>query len=490
NEACLMESTQHTNLSVVHMCTDESISGAQGVFLDGFVPGNTNIICNCSLQATTTLQIGISPVSIPEKMCESQLTIQLIQQQWTLTYNCRNSGNITTLGRNIDEKGYSITLQTSATNSVDITYCINFYIKAGTGSLSLQCYSSGDTTTVPTQSTKASSSMSTQSTKASSSMSTQSAKASSSMSTQSTKASSLILTQSSESTTKVLTILTPKTNLPLSQGAFPVAAVAGGVGAVVLIVVVVLIIVVFVKRKRRSKHDPNSDNDGGYCNMDSDPYKYKNTKSSGKHPGVSADQTQTGSQTIRSPSDDYASIDDEAGGVTYKPQVALKPKPPSTSNHGDFHPQPDHDDVSDMYAEVNKNKKPAKSTNEAAMPVMHVNELYAVVDKTKKGKQPLKAKLSSELYAVVNKKKKSGGMGSESKGQGPESEVTGDVYTEVRKPKKSGNKPNIPKGSPGLIYTEVEFDENQDEPKGATGGDENTDSVATEEDRVLYSKVC
>ncbi|XP_041378296.1 uncharacterized protein LOC121390530 [Gigantopelta aegis] len=461
------------------MCSDESISSVQGLFLDGFVPGNTGITCNCSLQATTPLQIGISQVSVPEKMCGSQLSIQQIPEQRPLVYNCRTGGNVATYQQNIDVKGYSITLQTSATNSVKTTYCINFYIKLNSGSLNLQCYSSGDKITIPTQSTKASSSMPTQSTKTSSSMSTQSTKASSSMPT-----------QASESTIKVSIMLTQKTNSPLSQEAFPVAAVAGGVGAVVLIVVVVLVIVVFVKRKRRSKHDPNSDNDGGYCNMDADPYKYQNTKPSGKHPGVSANQTQTGNQTICSPSDEYASIDDGAGDITYKPQVALKPNPPRTSNHGDFQPQPDHDHVSSMYAKVNKNKKPAKSVNEAAMPVMHVNELYAVVDKTKKGKQPLKAKPSGELYAVVNKKKKSGGTGSESKGQGPESEVTGDVYTEVRKPKKSGNNPNIPKGSPGLIYTELEFDENQDEPKGATGGNEKTDSVATEEDRVLYSKVC
>ncbi|XP_041377645.1 uncharacterized protein LOC121390015 [Gigantopelta aegis] len=133
NKACPIELTQQTNLSVVHMCTDESTSGVQGVFLDGFVPGKTDITCNCSLQATTALQIGISQLSIPEQMCGSQLTIQSIQQQRPLTYNCRNGGNVTTLVKTIHEKGASITLQTSATHSVKITYCINFYIKLGSG---------------------------------------------------------------------------------------------------------------------------------------------------------------------------------------------------------------------------------------------------------------------------------------------------------------------------------------------------------------------
>ncbi|XP_041377304.1 uncharacterized protein LOC121389719 [Gigantopelta aegis] len=280
------------------------------------------------------------------------------------------------------------------------------------------------------------------------------------------------------------------TNMQSSEAAFPVPAVAGGAGAVVLIAVVVIVVVVVAKRRRNKKNGQNSDNNGDYCNMDADLYKYQNAKSSGKHPRVLTDQKQTGNQTIRSPSDDYASIDDEAGGITWKPQVALKPNRPNTNDHDDLQPQPAHHDVSNMYAKVNKNKKPAKSTNEADMPVMHVNELYAVVDKTKKGKQPLKAKPSGDVYAVVKKPKKSGEKSPESKVQGPESEITGDVYTEVRKPKKSGNNPNIPKGSPELVYTEVEFDENTDEPQGATGGDEKTDSVATEEDRVLYSKVC
>ncbi|XP_041378386.1 uncharacterized protein LOC121390599 isoform X2 [Gigantopelta aegis] len=271
-----------------------------------------------------------------------------------------------------------------------------------------------------------------------------------------------------EPTTSTITDTTvygEKTNKQSSADDFPVPAIAGGVGAIVVIAVVVIVVVVFVKKRRNKKHP---DNDGDYCNMDADPYKYQNTKSSGRHSGVSADQNQTVSQTIRSPSDDYASIDDEAGGTTRKPQVAIKPNLPSTSRHGDLLPEPDHVDVSNMYAKVNKNKKPAKSVNEAAMPITHVNELYAVVNKTKKTKPSLKAKPSGDVYAVVNKQKKSGRKSSESKGQTPESDVPGDVYTEVRKPKKS----NIP--SPG-----------------ATGGDDDkTDSVATVEDRVLYSKVC
>ncbi|XP_041379728.1 uncharacterized protein LOC121392687 [Gigantopelta aegis] len=352
--------------------------------------------------------------------------------------------------QNIDSHGYFVQLHTTVARNY-ATYCINIVIKGGSGNLSMQCYS-------PTGSSITS------------------------------------LSRPSETTESEITDMTTTMKIVQEKVSkdFPVPAVAGGAGGVVLIAVLVIIAVILIKRKRRhQKHEHDSDYDGGYCNMDADPYKYQNTKSSGRYPEDSADQDQTGNQTIRSPSDDYASIDDEAGGITRKPQVALKPKPPSTSNHGDFQPQPDHDHVSSMYAKVNKNKKPAESVNEAAMPVMHVNELYAVVDKTKKGKQPLKAKPSGELYAVVNKKnKKSGGTGSESKHQDPESEVPGDVYTEVRKLKKPGNNPITPKGSPGLIYTEVEFDENTDEPQGATGGDEKTDSVATEEDRVLYSKVC
>ncbi|XP_041347083.1 uncharacterized protein LOC121366897 [Gigantopelta aegis] len=78
-----------------------------------------------------------------------------LQQQRTSVYNCRTGGYVPTLERTIDEKGASITVETSATHSVNITYCINFYIRVGSGSLSLQFYSSEDKTTVPmaTQST-------------------------------------------------------------------------------------------------------------------------------------------------------------------------------------------------------------------------------------------------------------------------------------------------------------------------------------------------
>ncbi|XP_041377644.1 uncharacterized protein LOC121390014 [Gigantopelta aegis] len=270
---------------------------------------------------------------------------------------------------------------------------------------------------------------------------------------------------------------------------FPVAAVAGGIGGIVLIAVVVVAVVVLVKRKRRKKNQESND-DGDYINVDADAYRNQNTKSSGRHPGVLTDQNQTGNQTIRSPSDDYASIDDEAGGTTRKPQVALKPNLPNTSRHVNLQPEPDQDDVSNMHAKVTKKKKPIKSAKGHDLPVKFDNELYSMVNKTKKTKPSLKSKPSGDVYAVVNKQKKSGGKSSESKGQDPESEVTGDVYTEVRKPNKSGNNPNIPKVSPGLIYTEVEFAENTDEAQGATRGDEKTDSVATVEDRVLYSKVC
>ncbi|XP_041378938.1 uncharacterized protein LOC121391342 [Gigantopelta aegis] len=229
NKACPIEGTQHTNFPVVHMFTDESTSGAQGVFLDGFVPGNTGITCNCSLQATTRLQIGISQVSIPEQMCGSQLNIYLNRQLWTLTYSCRTGRNVTTLVRNIDEQGYSITLQTSATHSVDITYCINFYITAGSGSLSLQCYSSGDKTTVP------------------------------------------MPTQPTESTITVKTVPTTQTNSQLGQEDFPVAAVAGGVGAVVLMVVAAIVVVVFIKRKKATKENQTTDDDGHYEISDVNP---------------------------------------------------------------------------------------------------------------------------------------------------------------------------------------------------------------------------
>ncbi|XP_041378629.1 uncharacterized protein LOC121390776 isoform X2 [Gigantopelta aegis] len=215
NKACPVDVTQQTNFPVVHMCTDELISGVQGMFLDGFVPGNTDITCNCSLQATTTLLIVISQTTIPdEKMCESQLSIQLIRQQRTLNYYCRHGGNVTTYQQIIDEKGASITLQTSATHSVDITYCINFYITLGSGSLSLRCYSSGDKTTVP------------------------------------------MPTQPTESTITGRTIPSTQTNSQLGQEDFQVAAVAGGVGAVVLIVVAaIVVIVVCLKRKNATKQN-------------------------------------------------------------------------------------------------------------------------------------------------------------------------------------------------------------------------------------------
>ncbi|XP_041378205.1 uncharacterized protein LOC121390451 [Gigantopelta aegis] len=293
---------------------------------------------------------------------------------------------------------------------------------------------------------------------------------------------------------------------------FPEAAVAGGIGGVVLVAVVVIVVVVLVKRKRRKKNQESND-DGDYVNVNANDYTNQNTESFGRHPGVLTDQNQTGNQTIRSPSDDYVSIDDEAGGTTWKPHVALKPNLPSTSMHVNLQPEPDEDDVSNMYAKVNKKKKPIKSVKGPDLPVMHDNELYSVVDKTKKTKLSLKPKPSCDVYAVVNKQKKyrgkspesigkgseseitgdvytevrkpkkSGGKSPESKGHGPESEVTGDVYTEVRKPKKSGNKPNIPYVSPGLVYTE-----DPEQEQGATGGyDDKTDSVG---DDVLYSTIC
>ncbi|XP_041377643.1 uncharacterized protein LOC121390013 [Gigantopelta aegis] len=236
DKACPIESTQPTYFPVVHLCSDESISDVQGVFLDGFVPGNTDITCNCSLQTTTLLRIGISPVSLPEKMCGSQLSIQLNRQQRTLMYNCRTGGNVLAHHHNVDEKGASIILQTSATHSVKITYCINVYITAGSGSLSLQCYSPGDKTTVP-------------------------------MTTQSKESTSSVPTRS---VTK--TIPVTKTVPSSGQKHFPVAAVAGGVGAVVLIVVAVIVaVIVFVKRKNATKQNQTTDDDGDYEISDVNP---------------------------------------------------------------------------------------------------------------------------------------------------------------------------------------------------------------------------
>ncbi|XP_041377305.1 uncharacterized protein LOC121389720 [Gigantopelta aegis] len=503
------------------MCKDEAIEGVTRLLLDVFVPVNTENICNCSLHASQHMQISIIPVQLPDVNCKSTLTIDT-----QMTYSCVNENNSVGYGehivRNITQASNLIELQTSNV-PIKKTYCLNIYSKGGGGSLTLQCYSpdgrsmtrstqSDDKTTSQRSTTPGSTRL--ESTKSDDKTTSQRSTTPDSTRLESTKSEDKTTSQRSttpgstrsESTKSDVTVSQPteptkstisdttvyglKTNRQSGAEDFPVPAVAGGVGAVVVIAVVVIVVVVLVKRRHNKKHCHNPDNDGDYCNMDADPYKYQNTKSSGRHSGVSADPNQTGNETVRSPSDDYASIDDEARGITRKPQVALKPKPPSTSNHGDFQPESDHDDVSNMYAKVNKNKKPAKSVNEAAMPVMHVNELYAVVDKTKKTKPSLKSKPSGDVYAVVNKHKKSGGKSSESKGQDPESEITGDVYTEVRKPKKSGNKPNIPKVSPGLIYTEVEFDENTDEAHGATGGDEKTDSVATVQDRVLYSEVC
>ncbi|XP_041378936.1 uncharacterized protein LOC121391340 isoform X2 [Gigantopelta aegis] len=444
------------------MCTNEGIDNVTGLFLDGFASAHTKTICNCSLHATVYMNAGFGMIQYPGMNCGSTLTINTSK---LLAYNCQ--GPSESNGRNINQDKNLIQLETNESPH-NVKYCLDIHQNNGAGTLTIRCYSpDGNSTTSSTQSDEKITSV------------------------RSTTPGSLPV-ESSKSNIVDTTVSTEESNRQSGAESFPVAAVAGGAGALVIIAVVFVVVVVIVKRRHNTKHGRNSDNDGDYCNMDSDPYKYKNTKPSETHPGVSTNshQYQNGNQTIRSPSDDYAFIDDEAVGTTRKPQVALKPNRPNTNNHDDFQSQPDHDDVSNMYAKVNKNKKPAKAVNEVTMPVMHVNELYAAVDKTTKGKQPLKAKPSGDVYAVVNKKKKSVGMGSESKGQGPESEITGDVYTEVRKPKKSGINPNIPKGSPGLIYTEVEFDENTDEPQGATGGDEKTDSAATEEDRVLYSEVC
>ncbi|XP_041377640.1 uncharacterized protein LOC121390011 [Gigantopelta aegis] len=520
---CPESLTKNFPNSIAHMCKDEAIRDVNSLLLDVFVPVNTETTCNCSLHASHHTMISISTVKLPDVNCESKLTIDT---HIKLTYSCVNDNSSVGYGadiaRNITPSSNLIELETSNA-PINVTYCLQIYSQRGGGSLTLQCYSpdsrsmtrstqSDDKTTSQRSTTPGSTRL--ESTKSDDKTTSQRSTTPGSTRFETTKSDDKTTSQRSttpgptrsESTKSDVTVSQPteptkstisdttvyglKTNRQSGAEDFPVPAVAGGVGAVVVIAVVVIVVVVLVKRRRNKKHGRNPDNDGGYCNMDADPYKYQNTNSSGRHSGVSADPNQTGNETIHSPSDDYASIDDEAGGITRKPQVALKPNLPSTSDHGDFQPEPDHDDVPNMYAKVNKNKKPAKSVNEAAMPVMHVNELYAVVDKSKKTKPSLKSKPSGDVYAVVNKQKKSEGKSPESKGQGRESEVPGDVYTEVRKPKKSGNKPNIPKVSPGLIYTEVEFDETTDEAQGATGGVGKTESVATVEDRVLYSKVC
>ncbi|XP_041347315.1 uncharacterized protein LOC121367267 [Gigantopelta aegis] len=428
--ACPESLTQNFPNSIAHMCKDEAIRGVTSLLLDVSLPVNTETTCNCSLYASHHTVVGISTVKLPDTNCESTLTIDT---QIKLTYSCVNDNNSVGYGanivRNITQASNLIQLETRNA-PINVTYCLTIDSKGGGGSLTLECYSpDGRSMTRSTQSDDK----------------TTSQRSTTPGSTRLESTKSDDKTTSQRSTIPALTRLEDKQTVRQAGAEdFPVPAVAGGVGAVVVIAVVVIVVVVLVKRRRNKKHGRNPDNDGGYCNMDADPYKYQNTNSSGRHSGVSADPNQTGNETIHSPSDDYASIDDEAVCTTRKPQVALKPNLPSTSNHGDFQPESDHDDVSNMYAKVNKNKKPAKSVNEAAMPVMHVNELYAVVDKTKKTKPSLKSKPYGDVYAVVNKHKKSGGKSPESKGQGRESEVPGDVYTEVRKPKKSGNNPKHP----------------------------------------------
>ena len=181
--------------------------------------------------------------------------------------------------------------------------------------------------------------------------------------------------------------------------------------------------------------------------MDADPYKDQKTISSGNQL-----------------SDDYASIEEKRGDT---PGVALNESRP-TMSHDDTQRKQHQNDVSNMYAKVNKKKRPMKSKPEADVP-----DLYTSVDKTKKVKQTLAVGPAGDVYAVVNKQKKTNGkassepetkgFGSNGKSSEPESKISsldesGVVYTEVRKPNKSGNSPTTQSDTPGVVYTELEFE--------------------------------
>ena len=67
------------------MCKRQTTSGATGLILDAFLSETTSTTCDCHLQATQPMKIGVSAVLFPERDCGSTLTIHTPR---TLMYTC------------------------------------------------------------------------------------------------------------------------------------------------------------------------------------------------------------------------------------------------------------------------------------------------------------------------------------------------------------------------------------------------------------------
>ena len=234
--------------------------------------------------------------------------------------------------------------------------------------------------------------------------------------------------------------------------------------------------------------------------MDADPYKDQNTNSSGNQPGDPANhQHQNRAQKTLSVAGDYASIEDMPTSIAHRPEMAIEPNIPSTSGHDEREPELGQDQVSNMYAKVDKRKpgksltgdhlpamhepnkpstsghdelepelgqdqisnmyakvdkrKPGKSLTGVQLPAMHVNQLYSSVGEAEMSDQSLEVGPSGDVYAVVNKKKKSGGQrfksnGSNSAGKGPQPKGK-DSESETNGSKSKDSE------TTGDIYTEV-----------------------------------
>ncbi|XP_041378339.1 uncharacterized protein LOC121390561 [Gigantopelta aegis] len=209
--------------------------------------------------------------------------------------------------------------------------------------------------------------------------------------------------------------------------------------------------------------------------MDTGPCKYQNNQSFGTHPNMLApanadvrnciQPNQNGSWMISYRSDDHASIDDGAVGAAseakaVKPQIATEANLSATGDSDSSPRQPDEDDVSDLYAKVNKDRTSATSVTGDALPVMQMNQLYALVDETENDETIPETDVGGDVYAVVNKQKKSGEKSSECVGEDSKSlekkcnstgkdttehdetsqdiDVADDVYAVVDKRKMSG----------------------------------------------------
>ncbi|XP_041378435.1 uncharacterized protein LOC121390636 [Gigantopelta aegis] len=240
------------------MCTNEAASGVQGLFLDAFVPANKPINCSCILETRQFLQIGINPVTLPDKECTSALHILL---QRPVIYNCKPNTTFPIYWRNLLNIGLLIKLTTIAGHE-NTTYCIKLSITVGQGSLTLQCYSpDGKSMTSSTQSDDKTT--------------LQRSTTPGSTETESTKSveadTSSPLTEKSEISDTTVPVET--TNIHTDSKAFPVAAAVGGaVGVVLIVAVVVVVIIIYIRKKRtKGKQNTGDDDDGDYVIRDLNP---------------------------------------------------------------------------------------------------------------------------------------------------------------------------------------------------------------------------